>query len=92
MWSKINSNDKNDLNLSSCKLLVIDEAHISLADTYKCIYEILQYSSTRLLGLTATPGRTDEIKTNDLADLFLKNLISLSDPTHNFDNPTTSQK
>ena len=41
-----------------CGFVVMDEAHMSIAPTYKQVLEILVNKSTNLLGLTATPGRT----------------------------------
>ena len=45
---------------SRSSLVVIDEAHIAVADTYKLMIEalVVHHPTTALLGLTATPGRT----------------------------------
>jgi len=45
---------------SRCSLVVIDEAHIAIAETYKLILDalVVYRPTTALLGLTATPGRT----------------------------------
>lgn len=39
-------------------LVIIDEAHQAIAKTYKKILEVLVQGGVKLLGLTATPGRT----------------------------------
>ena len=40
-------------------MVVIDEAHMAVADTYALTLDVLtKRADTRLLGLTATPGRT----------------------------------
>ena len=66
----------------NCGLLVVDEAHLSLAPTYKAAIEFLLSSSTRLLGLTATPGRGTganiEHETQKLAAFFENNIIEIT--------------
>lgn len=46
-------------------LVVVDEAHRGVADTYLALYE--HFRDAKLLGVTATPNRTDK---RDLADVF----------------------
>jgi DNA repair protein RadD len=41
-----------------CNLLIVDEAHRSVAPTYKNAIELISNNGTKILGLTATPGRT----------------------------------
>lgn len=43
-----------------CSLVIIDEAHQAVAETYKLVLDalVIPYEKTALLGLTATPGRT----------------------------------
>jgi len=74
--------------------IVIDEAHISTAPTYLDVLEKLQsYSnSVKLLGLTATPGRSKVVQDNDeskfLAEIYSRNLVTLRDSKgHPLDNP-----
>lgn len=43
----------------NCKFIVMDEAHMSIAPSYKQVLEILINNKTKLLGLTATPGRAE---------------------------------
>lgn len=38
-------------------LVIVDEAHHATADTYRAIFD--HFSTAKLLGITATPGRTD---------------------------------
>jgi DNA repair protein RadD len=45
------------LNINNIELLIIDEAHISIAPTYKNAISTLIQNGAKLLGLTATPGR-----------------------------------
>jgi DNA repair protein RadD len=74
--------------------IVIDEAHISTAPTYLDVLEKLQsYSNNvKLLGLTATPGRSKVVQDNDeskfLAEIYSRNLVTLRDSKgHPLDNP-----
>lgn len=64
-----------------CKLVVIDEAHQAINETYRFVLEVLLERSeeSRLLGLTATPGRTwnDPDKDRPLADFFHKQKVTL---------------
>ena len=63
------------------KLVVMDEAHHIIAPTYKQTIEILakKHKETKLLGLSATPGRTLEKNNEDiqLAKFFGSNKATL---------------
>jgi DNA repair protein RadD len=64
---------------NSC-LVVIDEAHQAIAETYQLVLEILAKNlDSRILGLTATPGRTwnDPEKDALLADFFNRSKVTL---------------
>jgi DNA repair protein RadD len=64
---------------NSC-LIVIDEAHQAIAETYQLVLEILAKNlDSRILGLTATPGRTwnDPAKDALLAEFFNKTKVTL---------------
>lgn len=67
-----NSGDKDKKLLSygidpnSLELLIVDEAHISIAPTYKDTITKLCAGGTKLIGLTATPGR--QLKSNQIED------------------------
>lgn len=62
-------------------LVVVDEAHQSIAERYQSVIEILVNSNTgtRLLGLSATPGRTwNDIEEDEkLADFYNMNKVTL---------------
>ena len=70
-------------------LVVIDEAHQSIAPTYELLLAILveKQPRTGLLGLSATPGRTwnDVYKDQELADFFHRQKVSLE--VQGFSNP-----
>jgi DNA repair protein RadD len=72
-----------------CSLVIIDEAHQGVAETYRLVLDalILPYPKTALLGLTATPGRTwsDIIADEELAEFFARRKVTLHIPGH--DNP-----
>ena len=62
-----------------CKFVVMDEAHMSIAPSYKQVLDILVNSKTCLLGLTATPGRANIIDDENvkLANFFSKQKATL---------------
>ena len=66
---------------AKCKVLVVDEAHQSTAPTYKEAIELFANSQTKVIGLTATPGRhhvgQDEGETSDLADFYSNRKITI---------------
>jgi superfamily II DNA or RNA helicase len=70
-------------------LVVMDEAHQAIAPTYQLIINQLlrPYSDARLLGLSATPGRTwnDPEADRELADFFASRKVTLQ--IQGFDNP-----
>ena len=91
-YSKLKVNDIGLRTLSSRSPLVIfDEAHQVIAKTYKLIAEILirPESSSRLLGLSATPGRTlvDIEKDEELSNFFYRNKVTLQ--VDGYENPVT---
>jgi DNA repair protein RadD len=65
------------------KLIVIDEAHKALAKTYKKALDFVgSQIDCHLIGLTATPGRSNNINDPNnkiLAEVFDDNLISVRD-------------
>lgn len=78
-YSSIHSNKNADFDRFAeirreCSLLIVDEAHMSMAPTYKKAIEFLCNSSTTLIGLTATPGRHhvggDVAQTKALSDFY----------------------
>lgn len=88
LWAAIKKSDeKIDQILSRANLLVVDEAHIAVADTYsQVVRKICSLSGCRAIGLTATPGRTIEEENSQLSDLFFGEILSLRDPTNKWDN------
>ena len=65
------------------KLVVVDEAHKSMAPTYKKAIDYCQsnFDDCKLIGLTATPGRSNEGSEENkfLAEYFDDNLITIKD-------------
>tara|TARA_B110000027_G_scaffold85297_1_gene90546 strand:- start:1408 stop:3063 length:1656 start_codon:yes stop_codon:yes gene_type:complete len=65
--------------------IVIDEAHISTAPTYLDVLNHLKSfsNSCKLLGLTATPGRSKSVSNQGenrfLSDIYSNNLVTLRD-------------
>ena len=70
-------------------LVVIDEAHQSIAPTYELVLDTLveKQPTTGLLGLSATPGRTwnDMDEDQRLADFFRRQKVSLE--VEGYSNP-----
>lgn len=70
-------------------LVIIDEAHQAIAETYRFVLEVLIERSTRsrLLGLTATPGRTwnDPDEDQRVADFFHRQKVTLQ--VEGYDSP-----
>jgi superfamily II DNA or RNA helicase len=62
------------------RLVVVDEAHKSIAPTYMQAIEFMcDLLTTKLLGLTATPGRTDPNQVRILVEFYHNNKISITD-------------
>lgn len=68
---------------NKCDLLLIDEAHMSIAPTYELVIDTLASNETKRIGLTATPGRgsmnSDDTESKKLANFFDNNLIKMND-------------
>ena len=62
--------------------LIIDEAHLSTATTYRNVIDYVAGINTSILGLTATPGRhridDDTQETQELVSFFGGNLLSMT--------------
>jgi superfamily II DNA or RNA helicase len=73
----------------ACTLVVFDEAHQAIADTYNLVTKslLVQRNKPSLLGLTATPGRTwaDISEDEKLAEFFNRNKVILE--VEGYDNP-----
>ena len=72
---------------SNCSLMIVDEAHQSTAPTYKDAIELFSNNKTKVVGLTATPGRhhigADEKETKKLAEFYENNKINILDDDGN---------
>lgn len=72
---------------NNCSLVVMDEAHMAIAPTYKLLLNNMVANNTSLIGLSATPGRTwnnpDEDK--KLADFFYRQKAMLK--VDGYENP-----
>jgi superfamily II DNA or RNA helicase len=82
LYSSLKSNQNIIINLGrKATLVVLDEAHSAIADTYKMLLETLtvQNLDVALLGLTATPGRTwnDVNADMELAKFFRRQKVTL---------------
>ena len=81
LWAKMRQSAVWLYNLAHrVDLLVFDEAHQSTADTYQHMMEILlDGNSTKLLGLSATPGRTYNDPEDDklLSKLYFRQKVTL---------------
>ena len=88
-----NSRFENFSNIrNNCKLLIVDEAHQSTAPTYKNVINLFSRHGTKVVGLTATPGRHHvgqvEDETRVLADFYNNNKINIvNDIGDEIDNP-----
>ncbi len=62
------------------KVVVVDEAHKSIAPTYKeTIASLCEIGKTKLVGLTATPGRTSHEEIAHLVKFYGNNKLTLTD-------------
>jgi hypothetical protein len=86
--SILNSNDSDIRSFRTkianrARLVVVDEAHKSMAPTYKNAIDYCQnnFGDCKLIGLTATPGRTNDNSEENafLANYFDDNLITIKD-------------
>lgn len=62
-----------------CSLVIMDEAHMAIAPTFKLILKVLNSFNSSLLGLSATPGRTwnDPEADKELTTFFNQEKITL---------------
>ena len=74
-----------------CTLVISDEAHQAIAETYSLVLEslLVHHRNPGLLGLTATPGRTwaDIHEDEKLARFFARNKVMLE--VEGYENPVT---
>jgi len=83
----IRSNNPIALKLrNEVRLIIVDEAHKTIATTYKMAVEYLMSPDTRLLGLTATPGRSSDntdLSNVALSSFYNNNKVTISDDNGN---------
>jgi DNA repair protein RadD len=82
-WAALDGNDSERRSnfMDLCKraaLVVVDEAHTSVADTYDAVISKLISYDAYLIGLSATPGRNDVVQTVELARMYGGKLISVT--------------
>jgi DNA repair protein RadD len=85
-FQKINSLLKKDASsfgqLSErVGLIVIDEAHKAVAPTYKNAIRMLKGDNTNVIGLTATPGRTETEETVEMSEFFFESKVNITTPS-----------
>jgi DNA repair protein RadD len=81
LYSLLSTNEIPFSELSTrVALVVVDEAHKVLAPTYKQVTKALLGKSTRVIGLTATPGRSavDAEQNAALAEFFFNEIVSIN--------------
>lgn len=81
-FTKINNKLEREPGLSQVlsnrtNLIVVDEAHKTIAPTYANAITLLCGNSTRVVGLTATPGRTIMEESQELSDFYFSDLIGI---------------
>ena len=68
---------------NKCDLLLIDEAHLSTAETYEAVIDKLAGVDKKRIGLTATPGRhgigSKKTETENLVTFYENELIKMTD-------------
>jgi superfamily II DNA or RNA helicase len=70
--------------IENTEMLIVDEAHHSLADTYNsCINYFKNTPYIKILGLSATPGTNDRETTSKLVELYSNDKISIRDDDWN---------
>lgn len=61
-------------------LVVVDEAHRTVAPTFKEVIRKLLNKSTQVVGLTATPGRTIIEETEELSEFYFSKIVDIEAP------------
>jgi DNA repair protein RadD len=79
--SSLEKLSRRAIDIANLNLVVIDEAHIATAKTYKNALLACTHSGANLLGLTATPGRalktTNHRENEDFSEFFGHKIFSL---------------
>jgi len=76
-FPKAYSMHKNGAQSPKASLVVIDEAHMAIAPTYSAVVKWAKDLSARVVGLSATPGRT--VDTELLVDFFHGEIIGIEE-------------
>jgi len=77
-YDKLNFLLKNKNKLPTPDLIVCDEAHNTIAPTYREVIETLAENGARVIGLTATPIRAiDSIENHELIDFFNDRIVDI---------------
>lgn len=77
---KSSSFDSLKFLIANTEMLVVDEAHHSLAETYNtCINIFKNTPFIKIMGLSATPGTNDSETTSKLVELYSNDKISIRD-------------
>lgn len=87
-WAALNGADleRRENFVSLCQrtsLVIVDEAHTSMAATYETVISKLTSYDAFLIGLSATPGRNDPYQTIELAQMYGQQLVSITDDYKN---------
>lgn len=61
----------------STQYLIVDEAHMSVAETYEKVIQFLIFYGSKLIGLSATPYRSEASENSELTQLYGSTLINL---------------
>lgn len=83
-FNSIITNDKHSFYkkiwflIENTELIIVDEAHKSVAETYKNCIKCFMNRSSKLIGLTATPGRNDPEETEELVNLFSNEVVKIT--------------
>jgi len=81
LYSMLKSNKSSfDRIKRNANIVVIDEAHKAIAPTYKETIKALLSKNTKVVGLTATPGRSASIETEnlELSEFFFGSIVGIS--------------
>jgi superfamily II DNA or RNA helicase len=73
---------KKGIDRDNLELVIVDEAHISIAPTYRKTIDYLIQGGAKLIGLTATPGRqlknARTYENRELSDFYFNKLFELN--------------
>ena len=76
-YQTLNGMLKKNQPLPSPALVVTDEAHSVSAPTHRKVIDALSSNKTRVVGLTATPMRGNDMETQSLMEFFNGDIVSI---------------